>query len=1042
MVSLLKRSSLSRPITSAEHDTNLAAIEDGLSPSAIAATPLVPAGTSNGVPLGDWMGGRAIDPRAEGCRCDGTDDAAALQAMIDKYSALGGALIRLPRNRVLAYSKTPVLKPGVWIEGHGPSSVLRNLGTNSNPDWQAGLALGNMHPYAMDAARNPAANVFEKLPLANALRGSHRLTFSSNLAANLAKVTVGSVVIVRDPAEWSHPVSSAGVLPFYSLPTRVTAKDATWVYLADPIEADIVGGFLSPVSGTDPYMATPWTITYDNVVRDLTIDSPYSGLGLRGGAYGLRVEEITLAQPSLYIAPANCTSHAILKRIKGRYSAAFAEVACLSHWVTIDQCEGRYESFGGFSAVYGLQISEHSRHVRVRDCAASSDPAAATSLGGNYWLSIGKCYDVEISGNVFRHTHTAGAPPAFGYIAGGNSAAHVPPAEKVSLRRNMFDIGATAGRAYLLFVGLSSAYDPNLAADVRAKKVTIVDNHVVGDLSAGGGAPSWLFGDYADGLTIGRNSVPAGAVVTAAGCLDVDTQIGVSAASLADPVAKAAIRDSIKTQGRASILDFIPAQYHAAIQAGTGTAGSYDVAAAFALAMADTQCGGMHVPWGLYNLASMATISKPFSLIGHGGDYSPTPSGTVFRVAQDKIGIKADADSIELRGLVLDGSAGGGTPDCKGGIGVWFTFKNKVVVHNCYGVYFRLTPFYLDGSQNCDFQSLGCYYSPINFLIGGVTRNLFLSKSTLLNLVGVDPAYVVSRYGNNRNLFGGHLPSGGLLTYLTSTLGLTQLDDTSALNYPSKIHVVDTIAEGTFNETAAVEFRGFYDNIHLRGLEITDAGAGGFLLKTSQPGPATGAVILDSPTLLTNQGTVASQPGFVSAGAGAPVVVRGPVYTNKLAPVRGANVRPEYEPEDQPPYRAALGGSRRLADGVGGWFGVSGSTVTFDATNQRTNFVLADAAVGAQCGGDPYRGLFPSAVKANLPGRVTGYCSAFSSNIGVYATRTDAPFQTLVGTITGTGPFTFDYVVGGTYDGGLRLIPASGTSVAVSLSDLFNGWMI
>src|SRR3954447_6861739 len=98
---------------------------------AIASAPVIPTGCANGIPVADWMGGKAIDPRNEGCKCDGTDDATALQAMIDKYSALGGALISLPRNRTIAYSKAPTFRPNVWIEGQGPSSLMLNFQTHA-----------------------------------------------------------------------------------------------------------------------------------------------------------------------------------------------------------------------------------------------------------------------------------------------------------------------------------------------------------------------------------------------------------------------------------------------------------------------------------------------------------------------------------------------------------------------------------------------------------------------------------------------------------------------------------------------------------------------------------------------------------------------------------------------------------------------------------------------------------------------------------------------------------------------------------------------
>jgi hypothetical protein len=507
---------------------------------------------------------------------------------------------------------------------------------------------------------------------------------------------------------------------------------------------------------------------------------------------------------------------------------------------------------------------------------------------------------------------------------------------------------------------------------------------------------------------------------------------GVTGGSLRTAAARAA--------DRPSILEYIPAPYHAAILAGTGTAGTYDAASAINAAVADSACGGLIIPNGMYNFASMATISKPFALLGMGGTYAP-PTGTIFRVAQDVIGIKT-TNVTDISGIVFDGSAGGPTYDCKGGIGIWFASANKSRLHHCFGCYFRLTPFYVYNLQNSDLQSLGCYYSVYNLLIGGISRNVYLSKSTFSNLSGSDPAYVVSSNPNCRNLMIGKIPSGTILTYLTTTLGLVQLADTG-LNYPSLLSADSTIFERMPNDDANVEIRGFYDNIHLKEVEFTDAISGGYLLKTSQPGAQAGNVILRNPTLLTNA-AVGSRPDFILAGSNAPVYLQGEVYTNITKPIRGVNINVAPRADDTPPYRHTLGGPARLSLDVGNWVAQAGS-ITYDSTNKCASITFGSNSVGMQAvGANAYSGSTEFTDKTNIRGRVTIFFAALSANVAIYATRSDTPFQTLIGTYATTDAGTlktFDYIVGvNTASGGLRLIGTNGATASLVYAS--NGWLL
>src|SRR4051794_32069304 len=50
-----------------------------------------------------------------------------------------------------------------------------------------------------------------------------------------------------------------------------------------------------------------------------------------------------------------------------------------------------------------------------------------------------------------------------------------------------------------------------------------------------------------------------------------------------------------------SVFEYIPATYHEAITAFTGTPGTYDVGSAINAAVADSRCNGLQFPRGLYN---------------------------------------------------------------------------------------------------------------------------------------------------------------------------------------------------------------------------------------------------------------------------------------------------------------------------------------------------------------------------------------------------------------------------------------------------------
>jgi hypothetical protein len=467
-------------------------------------------GGSTPIKLEDWMGGKAVDPRTEGIKCDNvTDDTAAWTAAIAKWSQAGGALVQIPRGLTSLTSKSPILKPNIWIEGASPGSGIRNAKTDPTADFRSGFIIGDFHPYVFDTRNDATGRTLARYPINDATRGNDKVTPTG--ADGVAACPVGMFVWVRSTTEW---LGANWTIPVYAILTYVVANDGTNITLADGLEQDLTGGIglISPVVSTvpDSVLGIPWAVSANNVIRNITIDSDYP-IGARSAGYKVGISDLVYPNTVRDLTGSACFSHGYIRNIRGRWSRACCEVACFSRDMIIEGCYGDFDSGPG-AAANPFKIGENASHIRVRDCQWNIGPGWAGS--GFFPLTIQGCRDVTIEDCVFRRGYAGGGVLYGVSVEGGSSVNNYTPARNVKLHRNVFDMGPQSTQGIVLF-GFATSKDQMPSGEM-------IGNDLLGNMTGG---VQWL-SLWANGFTAIGNRVPVGTVVASTGSTNFNIPAG------------------------------------------------------------------------------------------------------------------------------------------------------------------------------------------------------------------------------------------------------------------------------------------------------------------------------------------------------------------------------------------------------------------------------------------------------------------------------------------------------------------------------------
>jgi hypothetical protein len=354
-------------------------------------------------------------------------------------------------------------------------------------------------------------NKLAQLAIADVTKGAETVTLNGGgAAADAATISVGQMVWVRTTAERQFATWS---IPTYTHFTRVLAKSGTnntVITLADAVEENITGAFLSPVPPwtsplADSYMGDGYYCAEDTVLRDFAVDA-VRGFG-RGMAYGLVIENIKFEAPVVWAVLCNGLQHTTIRNLTGyRYGRQLLEIKMSCRHLTVEAVRGRFVPISGEAVYYPLSVGENSRHIRLRELEL--DMPSSWPGGGYYPAAFQDCTDVEMVASTIRRgvAQATSGVNYMCYIDSGSTTLFQNAAHNIRLRGNTWDCGTSMGSGVFV-IG-------NAARDIRPKGISIMDETVTGTLS---GTPNWLNLLHSDAVIAQFNKVPTGAATTLTG---------------------------------------------------------------------------------------------------------------------------------------------------------------------------------------------------------------------------------------------------------------------------------------------------------------------------------------------------------------------------------------------------------------------------------------------------------------------------------------------------------------------------------------------
>lgn len=310
-----------------------------------------------------------------------------------------GDVIELQANKTYQLSRAIRNKSNKrWIGG-GPSTVLENTYSGSNPVLRSGFLLGNIHPAMFEYGGTAPLRLpcYDVDPVGVGSTAVKLVT--ENDAAQFA---IGQFVAVRHVDEIFNPTASA-FFPLMVHFAKVVGVVTDVVFLSRPLRYAIPSACISPIGATtDTFMGYEWEFVENVHISDMTIKAR-GPLSTRTGAFNSSMRRIVCDSADYHLS-SNALVDCDIEGLTGNVANRLIEIKCYSQNTRVVGVVGAVTGAGGNAPV---DIGEQSNFCEVENVCCSLPNTFTSNVEA---LKVNAPDNKASNIQIIHHGAGAGAP--------------------------------------------------------------------------------------------------------------------------------------------------------------------------------------------------------------------------------------------------------------------------------------------------------------------------------------------------------------------------------------------------------------------------------------------------------------------------------------------------------------------------------------------------------------------------------------------------------------------------------------------------------